>query len=198
MALHFNAKDLSGKRFGRLVAQVPVPALGKTQGVRWQCLCDCGETTSVAQGNLSTGSVQSCGCLKRERLRSYFRTHGETSGGRSDRYALWVEAKRRAKSKDMEFSISFEDIIIPELCPLLGIPLRSGRGKGIGPTDNAPSLDRINQSRGYVKGNVWVISNRANRLKSDASLEELELLARNLRFCADAWRDGGEDKWKST
>jgi hypothetical protein len=46
---------------------------------------------------------------------------------------------------------------------------------------NSPSLDKIIPSKGYIKGNVWVISNRANTLKNDASLQELELLVENLK-----------------
>jgi len=91
---------------------------------------------------------------------------------------LWTFARRRAKALAYPFNIEPEDIIIPETCPLLGIPLIRSNGYA---TDNTPSLDRKNAQLGYIKGNVWVISYRANRLKSDATLEELELLVRNLR-----------------
>ena len=71
------------------------------------------------------------------------------------------------------------DIFIPEACPLLGIEITKNI---VGqPTHNSPSLDRIDNRLGYVKGNVWVISHRANTLKSNASLEELERLVSNLR-----------------
>lgn len=48
-------------------------------------------------------------------------------------------------------------------------------------SNNSPTIDRINPKLGYIKGNVWVISNKANRFKNDATLEELELLVANLR-----------------
>jgi hypothetical protein len=60
----------------------------------------------------------------------------------------------------------------------LNIPLKYNLRKGLG---NIPSLDRIRPERGYTKGNIWVISNRANTLKNNATLEELELLVKNLR-----------------
>lgn len=60
----------------------------------------------------------------------------------------------------------------------LGTPLGSFYKKA---TSNSYSIDRIDSSKGYVKGNVWVISKRANTLKGDATLEELELLVVNLR-----------------
>jgi len=60
-------KDLTGQRFGRLTAIKPT---NKRSGgmVVWQCSCDCGEMTFVAIGNLSNGNVQSCGCLRREKM----------------------------------------------------------------------------------------------------------------------------------
>ena len=96
---------------------------------------------------------------------------------------MFRRAKRRAKTKGVPFDLSVEDIIIPELCPILGIPLMVGVGAcggNGGPTDSSPSLDRIIPELGYVKGNVQVISNRANRFKSDASIEELEAVVRHM------------------
>lgn len=82
-------------------------------------------------------------------------------------------AKNRAKEHGLEFSIDVSDVPIPEYCPLLGIPIV--RNYGIkGPIKNSPSIDRINPTKGYVKGNVWVISWRANLIKRDGLLEDLE------------------------
>lgn len=99
---------------------------------------------------------------------------------RNERTAKWhrgnparsyvLAAKGRANRQGVPFDLSTEDIIFPEFCPILGIPLISKEG---GRTDNTPSLDRVIPSKGYVKGNVRIISWRANRLKNDASLEEL-------------------------
>jgi hypothetical protein len=91
---------------------------------------------------------------------------------------MYWGSKKRATDKGFEFSIDLSDIVIPEYCPLLGIKLMHGTGFLI---DESPSLDRIDSKKGYVKGNVWVISHKANTMKSDATLEELELLVKNLR-----------------
>jgi hypothetical protein len=78
-------------------------------------------------------------------------------------------AKNRAKELGREFSIERSDVVIPEICPVLGIPIE----KGTGPFQpNSPSLDRIDSSLGYVKGNIAVISWRANCLKRDGTLDE--------------------------
>lgn len=84
--------------------------------------------------------------------------------------ALFDCAKQRAKKNGREFSITVDDIIIPEFCPVLNIPLKKYDNK------SAPSLDRIVNSKGYIKGNVRVISRRANSLKGDMSVDDIERL----------------------
>lgn len=91
---------------------------------------------------------------------------------------MYWGSKKRAIDKGLEFNIDLTDIVIPKHCPLLGIELKHGTGFLI---DESPSLDRIDSDKGYIKGNVWVISHKANTMKSDATLEELELLVQNLR-----------------
>ena len=75
-------------------------------------------------------------------------------------------AKSKCKKKGLNFNLELSDVKIPEFCPVLGIPLIRGKRR----TDNTPSLDQINRTRGYVKGNVAVISWRANRLKKRCHL----------------------------
>jgi hypothetical protein len=95
---------------------------------------------------------------------------------------LHTLAKQRARSNGLEFTITIADVVIPATCPLLGIPLAFDVSSGKqGGKDNSPTLDRIDNARGYVPGNVRVISWRANRMKGDATLEELETLVRNMR-----------------
>ena len=80
-------------------------------------------------------------------------------------------AKMRAKKLGLDFNITPDDISIPEVCPILGIPLFKSDKQGANP--NSPSLDRLIPKKGYVKGNVWVISKLANYTKNSASFEEL-------------------------
>lgn len=94
-------------------------------------------------------------------------------------YYMLKRAERRAKEKGLEFDLTVDDVVIPELCPILGVPLVIGEGKG--PKPFSPSLDKINPDMGYTKGNVVVISMRANQIKSNASLEEIEKVCQYLR-----------------
>ena len=93
-----------------------------------------------------------------------------------------LAAKKRASALGVPFDLTEDDIVFPSVCPALGIPVTLVNTSGPRRrTDNTPSLDRIIPELGYVKGNVEMISWRANRLKSDAKLYELEKLLRYMR-----------------
>ena len=81
-------------------------------------------------------------------------------------------AKNRAKIKKLEFSITLTDIQIPNICPVLGITIFY-KQTGSQPNPNSPSIDRIDNSKGYTSDNIIVISRRANVLKNDATMDEL-------------------------
>lgn len=83
-------------------------------------------------------------------------------------------ARDRSKRAGCECLLSKDDILIPDVCPVLGLPLEVIGGKF---SDNSPTLDRIDNNKGYTKGNVLVVSWRANRLKADATLQELRMIA---------------------
>jgi len=104
----------------------------------------------------------------RDRGREYARVRAGTGEGYR---TLWLSnCKHRAKKKGVPFDLTLEDLVFSEVCPILGIPMvmRSGSFH-----DNSPSIDRMIPAKGYVKGNVQIISYRANRLKAHGSLEDL-------------------------
>jgi len=89
-------------------------------------------------------------------------------------------AKQRAIKKNLPFNITYKDFDIPEKCPLLDIPLVKHIGDGQA-SDDSPSLDRIKPELGYVKGNVWVISHKANEVKNNLDTQTLQKIVDNLR-----------------
>ena len=87
---------------------------------------------------------------------------------------MYRAAKTRAKLKGIEFNIDYSDIVIPEKCPILGIDIVVQAGRGTkGGKPNSPSLDRIDNEKGYIKGNVQVISHFANSMKFTANKDQL-------------------------
>lgn len=86
---------------------------------------------------------------------------------------MWRAAKNRAAKFGLAFTISPADIIIPSVCPVLGIALKFDNHSF---SASSPSLDQIVPRGGYTPENIVVVSRRANVLKNDATLEEMEKL----------------------
>ena len=134
------------------------------------CDCDCGnKNIRGAARHLLEQSMrwQSCGC-KRSANNKARATHGMAG---TKEYEIWCNAKQRAKRDNVPFDIEVDDIQIPEICPVLGIKLEVNVG-GDTWEDASPSLDKFYPPKGYVKGNVQIISWKANRLKSNGTPED--------------------------
>jgi hypothetical protein len=171
-------KDLTGKRFGKLV----IKARSACRGTKtyWHCLCDCGIEKEVWGGALAYGTSRSCGCARNETLRRVFTTHGATVNGESTpEYLMWSASRATAKRNGLPHNLELSDIIIPKFCPVLGIELKVNKGR---PKFDSPSLDKLVPSLGYVKGNVSVMSYRANWLKQNSSIEEITKLAEWMKY----------------
>lgn len=91
---------------------------------------------------------------------------------------LLASCKSNAKRKGVDFSLSVDDIIIPKKCKFLGIELTNIFDEGR--VDSNASIDRIDSSRGYIAGNIQVISDLANRMKQNAGKEQLVTFAKNI------------------
>ena len=148
--------------------------------VNCECSCSCGGSTATTRRHdIVSGKIQSCGCLRKERsVETNKKRFDPNAISKTIEYRMLTRAKSRAKIGNIPFNLTLEDISIPDTCPLLGIPIEVQPKKGYHP--NSPSLDKIIPEKGYTKGNVWVISNRANTLKNDATLTELKTLVENL------------------
>lgn len=92
---------------------------------------------------------------------------------------LWKSSKTRARKANLEHSITVEDIVIPSHCPILNIRLCPGSDGKVIP--NSPTLDRVDNSKGYVPGNVRVISHRANSNKGSMTVEDIERLLKYVK-----------------
>ena len=185
MALNNKSKPcgcLVGKKFGKLVVlnEEVVFKSGKNR-IFSTCECECGGKKVCERYGLVSGSTTSCGCVRKETTIAFNKTKKKEPGTRKAddrRYKMFHNAQHRAKKKGIPFTISMDDIIIPETCPLLGITLVSTNDKR---DPRNPSLDQKVPGKGYIPDNIWVTSSRANWIKCDASLQELELLVENLK-----------------
>jgi hypothetical protein len=166
-------RKLIGKKFGMLTV-ISLEDKGEKGGL-WKCECECGNTKIVHSQCLRKGNksnVQSCGCLlhKRGSAASNWRGYGELPA------AKWYSINKNAKTRNLEFSISIKDaydIFVKQdrKCALTGEELTMDNKDTI---KKVASLDRIDSSKGYIKGNVQWINKHINFMK--ASLNELEFI----------------------
>ena len=137
----------------------------------------------VAQDTLLT-----CQCCNKERPASSFSEHPSTKSGYdlsrcktckkakndwtkvSPEKKMFNRAKHRASVKGIEFAITLEDIRLPEVCPVFKRPFIYGDHSW------TYSIDRLDSSKGYIPGNIAIISNKANMMKNTATAEEVRQL----------------------
>jgi hypothetical protein len=97
-----------------------------------------------------------------------------TSLTQKDFKSLWSQLKASAKKRHIPFNLKPNDIDtlgIPITCPVLNIPLQFHKVKA---KDNSISFDRIDSTKGYTLENLIIVSQRVNKLKSNATLEEMK------------------------
>ncbi len=151
---------------------------------RWLCLCSCGKEKVVSTNSLQQGKTKSCGCLLAESAQSKGhnnKTHGDYSKFASMdekiRRQAWSNIQERSKRRGYSSDLEISDLpVLGVKCPILGVAYTKGSLKN---KDYSPSVDRINSNLPYLKkykDNLVFISHRANRIKSDASVEELRLI----------------------
>lgn len=117
-----------------------------------------------------------------EQERAYRRVYSKRRRASPETWAKQTCAniKSRAKRKGIPFDMSYVDIIPPAICPALGVPIILGAAPH---NFNSPSVDRVRPELGYVKGNVRVISWRANAIKHDASADDLRAVLLYVERC---------------
>lgn len=184
--------NLVGRQFGRLtVLEKADSRITKGGNVlsRWLCQCTCGKQKVILTSSLLQEKTKSCGCLLAESSRQKGlanKTHGGYAQGtpwfeRVKHQAL-VNIKDRARHCGYESDLELSDL--PELtanCPVLGIRYETG---SLLHKDHSPSVDRKNPNLPYLKrykDNLVFISHRANRIKSNASFQELEQILSYMR-----------------
>lgn len=177
-------KDISGKRYGRLV----VLGLSESQGFhhkRWDCICDCGQSApSVCVSALRNGRKRSCGCLLQERYASMSTEpafvaqrisrpkHGHASVQKSPEYSVWVNMKARCNNQNSTYYHAYGARGI-RVCSEWNESFEAFL-RDMGPRPSRRyQIDRTDNSRGYEPGNcTWVLpaensrNTRRNRVVS--------------------------------
>lgn len=190
--------QLTGKVYGQWTVQEYV---GGTPQGKWRCLCACGTVRNVAGVNLRSGSSTSCGICTRSASAIAAAKNRDIRGSKNPRAIrarrlaganylpssdVWYKrasgifhsAKRRGIpvgfATSMEFA-AYLKTITPPRCPVFGKPFVE---RGAGFSAWSPSIDKIDPRRGYIRGNIQVLSLLANMMKRDATPAQLRKFAR--------------------
>lgn len=182
--------DLSGQKFTRLTVLGMSKQRSPQNEILWDCLCDCGTKRKLTTRSLKCGNSRSCGCLRRQ-LQSGENNHQarkniERCNGRfipstDEWYQSAERIKNASKTRGIKFGFNssaelalYLKDIAPPKCPIFGTRFKKGAGR---PQDQSPSVDKIIPSKGYVRGNIQIISHLANRMKNDATPKQLKQFA---------------------
>ena len=99
-------------------------------------------------------------------------------------------SKYCAKRREIPFDLKYTDFELPEYCPILGIKIEYGAGSD-GNAPNHASLDRIDNTKGYIPGNVMIVSRLANAMKNEASFEQLQSFVTNYTYLLNYIKEHG-------
>jgi uncharacterized protein YlaI len=113
-----------------------------------------------------------------DEFRDHINTQKRENSRKNHISTMLSNAKQRAERKGLEFSLVKEDIIIPELCPILKVPFVTGTKDNY---DFTPTIDRINNSKGYTPDNIHIITNKANTMKNSADFAMLHNFANYIK-----------------
>ncbi len=168
-------KDYSKRKFGKLKV-IKYSGRSNTGNNLWLCECECGNFVELAAKRLK--NTQSCGCL----LKESGINHPNRKGYKDIRGQIWAGIKCGANNRGLDFKITIKyayELFIKQdkKCALTHRDICfSQTKKEIG----TASLDRIDSSKGYIKGNVWWIHKEINRMKSNMSLEYFKQLCEDI------------------
>lgn len=163
------AKGITSKICSKCKKELPLESFHRERGRRSAHCRTCRHDIYILNKEKQKASLRTYYIQNKDRLK----IQRDLRHALDPRKELLTSARRRAKNNNIPFNITLEDIHIPEFCPALKIPLYPGRNVCC---DNSPTIDRLDCSRGYEKGNVLVLSYKANAIKRNATLEELKKL----------------------
>lgn len=161
---------LAGRKFGRLSVIEDSGKRSKKNDILWRCICDCGNDYFVRTAYLIDGRASSCGCLRRDMMRE--QKYALLGGNQAAFNILYRNYKKEAKDRNLEFSLTGEDFyeLSQSNCYYCNkIPSQIIKSNSEDYIYNG--IDRVDNSKGYIKENCVPCCGNCNRLKRNITIE---------------------------
>jgi hypothetical protein len=168
-----------GKRFGILTGKNIVGRDEYSHNIV-ECICDCGNIFNVVCHSLTSGNTKSCGCEARKRGKD----HQNYRGYEDIQQSYWTSIIKGANKRSLEMSISINYawelyIYQGKKCAITGTPIFFPKTRKTANKSTA-SLDRIDNTKGYIEGNVQWVHKKINQIKMDLTTEDFFELCKNV------------------
>lgn len=151
-------------------------------GITTHCNECAGKRAIEKAQRIENKRIYALAVAERKAARAIFKLEYEEKSrdwnARKHEYLMLAWARRRAKLYGVPFKITVDDIIIPETCPVFGFKMIRNNGVGARSTPQSPTIDRTVDKKGYVPGNIQVISCKANSMKGSRDINELRQFAK--------------------
>lgn len=174
-------KDIKDQEFGRLTAKRAVDK-GSGKATVWECECKCGNIVHVVSTSLRYGSTESCGCLRHDKL---WQGYKDISG------CYWNRLIRGAQKRKLVFEVEIENVWeLFELqngrCAISGLPIQLVKDYTNNRKLNTASLDRIDNSKGYIQGNIQWVHREINMMRRNMSMKKFLYFCRTINQYNDS------------
>ena len=174
---HFNFKDLSNKRFGKLLVTDEYKGIYKSQHA-WKCICDCENETWVVGASLTRGLTTSCGCVRKETNKQRALDNRETRDAEDITiYNVYAAVRKKAENRNLNFELTFEQFkeITRRDCTYCGKPASESNFLKDKLTDTLVrynGVDRANNNEGYTLSNSVPCCKMCNWMKMNLTVDE--------------------------
>lgn len=158
-------RDLTGQRFGKVVALHRHAESAKNGSVYWECLCDCGNTKKLTSKVLTTGKASSCGCLQTININFSY----EKEIIRRYRYGAINKGHSWNLTDEMALSLIRSPCYY---CGEVGMRARRNKRNPSNTALNINGIDRMNSDLGYEVDNVVPCCSRCNFRKREIPYDE--------------------------
>ena len=168
--ININA-NLIGSRYGKLIV-LKEAGRHKDRSILWECKCDCGKTVAVKAKSLKSGETKSCGCLRK------------IEKGKASLKRVYRGYKNEALRKNLQFDLSIKDFeeITTKNCFYCGVkPKQRSYRKFSNGEYLFNGIDRVDNSKGYVKGNIKPCCFICNRAKGNMEYKEFVLWLKKIK-----------------